>query len=54
MKSDMEKPFDVNDPNWPQLDTNIRVKDLISVCPNSQVSSVGRCYFEVKKEIGGE
>lgn len=35
MKSDMEKPFDVNDPNWPQLDTNIRVKDLISVCPNS-------------------
>lgn len=35
VKSDMEKPFDINDPNWPQLDTNIRVKDLISVCPNS-------------------
>lgn len=35
VKSDMEKPFDVNDPNWPQLDTNIRAKDLISVCPNS-------------------
>ena len=44
VKSDMEKPFDVNDPNWPQLDTNVRVNDLISVCPNSfcVVSNFGR------------
>lgn len=35
VKSDQEKPFDVNNPNWPLLNTNIRAKDLISVRPNS-------------------
>lgn len=35
MNADMEKPFDFNDPKWPLLNTNIRVKDLISVRPGS-------------------
>lgn len=35
IKSDKEIPFDMNNPNWPKANANLKQKDLISVLPES-------------------